>query len=179
MRVKAPTGKAPYGIKYIIDASNNNLSSPDSLPTGNGVWTLSTGVTFVKTVDPAILFANIGYAYNFAHKFSDISGSPTSTIPGEVDLGNSYQLGGGIAFALSDRMSLSTSYAHRFAVESRIKPEGQAWQNIIGSSSSSGSLNFGVTYAMSDKLSMVANVGVGITPDAPDVTVGVKFPYNF
>ena len=93
-------------------------------------------------------------------------------------MGDSVQLGAGVAFALNDRMSLSMSYAHRFAEQSRIKT-GANWQTVIGSDSSSGSLNFGVTYAMSDRLSMVANVGMGVTPDAPDVTVGVKFPYNF
>lgn len=179
MRVKAPTGKNPYGIKFRTDPVNNNLATPDELPTGNGVWTVSTGLTFVKTIDPAILFANIGYAHNFSRKFDDISVSPSTRTAGEVDLGDSYQLGGGLAFALNDKMSLSMSYAHRFAQQSRVKAGTNAWQSIVGSDSSSGSLNFGVTYAMSDKLSMVTNVGIGVTPDAPDVTVGVKFPYNF
>lgn len=180
VRVKAPTGKEPYGIKFRNVKNNTNLSAPDDLPTGNGLWSLSTGLTFVKTVDPAILFANIGYAHNFTRKFSDISGDPnTPPVSGEIDLGDTYQLGGGVAFALNDRMSLSTSYAHRFGLKSRIKPQGHDWANIVGSEASAGSLNFGVTYAMSDKLSMVANVGVGVTPDAPDVTVGIKFPYNF
>jgi hypothetical protein len=181
VRVKAPTGKDPYGIKFrTIAGSGGNLSTPDDLPTGNGVWTLSTGVTVVKTIDPAILFANIGYAHNFTGSFDDISGDPNIKVAGEVALGDSYQLGGGLAFALNDRMSLSMSYAHRFAQRSKIKKDSDAsWTSIVGSDSSSGSLNFGVTYAMSDKLSMVANVGMGVTPDAPDVTVGVKFPYNF
>lgn len=179
VRVKAPTGKDPYGIKFRTVPGNNNLSAPDELPTGNGVWTLSTGVTFVKTIDPAILFANIGYAHNLTRSFSDISGDPLEKVAGEVDLGDSYQLGGGLAFALNERMSMSMSYAHRFTEKSRTKEKGKNWNSIVGSDSSSGSLNFGVTYAMSDNLSMVTNVGVGVTPDAPDVTVGVKFPYNF
>ena len=178
-RLKAPTGKDPYGIKFRTVPGNNNLSAPDDLPTGNGVWTLSTGLTFVKTVDPAILFANIGYAHNFTRGFSDISGDPNLKISGEIDLGDSYQLGGGLAFALNDRMSFSTSYAHRFTQKSRIKQDGQSWSSVVGSDSSSGLLNFGVTYAMTDRLSMVTNVGLGVTPDAPDVSVGIKFPYNF
>jgi len=179
VRIKAPTGKDPYGIKLRTDPSNSNLVVPDELPTGNGVWTLSTGLTFVKTIDPAILFANVGYAHNFTRSFDDISGQLGIKKSGEVDLGDSYQLGGGLAFALNERMSMSMSYAHRFAQRSRIKEKGEGWQSIVGSDSSSGSLNFGVTYAMTDRLSMVTNVGVGVTPDAPDVTVGVKFPYNF
>lgn len=176
VRVKAPTGKDPYGIKF---TKVGDVSAPNDLPTGNGLWSLSTGLTFVKTIDPAILFANIGYSHNFSRKFSDISGTPGDKVSGEIDLGDSYQLGGGFAFALSDRMSTSMSYAHRFSHKARIKQAGQGWDSVTGSDASAGSLNFGITYAMSDKLSMVANVGMGVTPDAPDVTVGIKFPYNF
>lgn len=176
VRVKAPTGKHPYGIKF---TKVNDVSAPDDLPTGNGLWSLTTGLTFVKTVDPAILFANIGYSHNFSRKFSDISGSPNTKTSGEIDLGDSYQIGGGFAFALSDRMSTSMSYAHRFSQKARIKTAGSGWDSVTGSDASAGSLNFGVTYAMSEQLSMVANVGMGVTPDAPDVTVGIKFPYNF
>ncbi len=173
LRVKAPTGKDPYGIK-IVPTSNNNLTIPNDLPTGNGVWTLSSGLTFVKTVDPAILFASASYAHNFTRKFDDISSVPGSSVSGEIDLGDSIQVGGGVAFALNDRMSVSTSYAHRFTQDSRV--DGT---RIIGSSANSGLLSFGVTYAMTNKLSMVGSVGLGVTPDAPDVTVGIKFPYNF
>jgi hypothetical protein len=179
VRVKAPTGKNPYGIKLKeVAGSGGNLSVPDDLATGNGLWSLSTGLTFVKTIDPAILFANVGYSHNFSRSFNDISGGITP-VAGEIDLGDSYQLGGGLAFALNDRMSTSMSYAHRFSQKARIKQAGQSWSSVAGSDASAGSLNFGVTYAMTDKLSMVANVGMGVTPDAPDVTVGIKFPYNF
>lgn len=176
VRVKAPTGKHPYGIDF---RTVGDVSAPDDLPTGNGLWSLSTGITFVKTIDPAILFANIGYSHNFSRKFDDINGDPNTKTSGEIDLGDTYQMGGGLAFALNDRMSTSMSYAHRFSQKARIKQAGQGWNSVTGSDASAGSLNFGVTYAMSDKLSMVANVGMGVTPDAPDVTVGIKFPYNF
>jgi opacity protein-like surface antigen len=176
VRVKAPTGKNPYGIKF---SEVNSVSTPSSIPTGNGLWALSTGLTFVKTVDPAILFASVGYTHNFSRKFDDISSATDSpSVPGEIDLGDAYQVAGGLAFALNEKMSLSMSYAHRFSERARIN-QGTAWQSVIGSDASAGSLNFGVTYAMSDKLSMVASVAMGVTPDAPDVTVGVKFPYNF
>lgn len=179
LRLKAPTGKHPYGIKFTDADPSGNLKVPAYLPTGNGVWSLSTGVSFIKTVDPAILFANLGYTYNFQRNFSDISSDPATITPGRVALGNQYSLGAGIAFALNERMSLSTSYSHRFSRKSRIRGQNQAWQTVAGSDSSAGVLNFGVTYALSDKRSMVVNVGVGVTPDAPDITIGVKFPFSF
>ena len=179
LRVKAPTGKDPYGIKFVEDPTNSNLKAPTDLPTGNGVWSMSAGVSFIKTVDPAILFANLGYTYNFEHSFSDISSDPTARQAATVDLGDQYSLGAGMAFALNERMSLSMSYAHNFTRKTRVKAKGGNWQDVNGSDVSSGTLNMGVTYSMTDHLSMLANVGIGVTPDAPDVTVGVKFPYNF
>ena len=179
-RVKAPTGKDPYGIKFIeVNDSGQNLTVPTELPTGNGVWAATAGVSFIKTVDPAILFTNLGYTYNFERSFSDISSDPTTVTAADIDLGDQISLGAGIAFALNERMSLSTSYAHQFTLKTRVKTSASDWQDVNGSDASSGSLNFGVTYGMKDNLSMIANVAIGVTPDAPDVTVGVKFPYSF
>jgi hypothetical protein len=85
LRVKAPTGRSPYGIKLVQSAGNNNLSLPDRLPTGNGVWGITTGLSFVKTVDPAVLFASVGYTHYLDGHFSDISptaGSPSRAMYG-------------------------------------------------------------------------------------------------
>lgn len=179
-RVKAPTGTSPYGIKF-EDApdSGGNLKIPAKLPTGNGVWAASAGVSFIKTVDPAILFANLGYTHHFDRSFSDISSDPNTRTPGSVRLGDQFSLGAGFAFALNERMSLSTSYSHRFARKARIRQQGQDWQTVNGSDSSAGVLNFGVTYALSERRSMVFNLGIGVTADAPDITIGVKFPFSF
>lgn len=179
LRVKAPTGTNPYGIKFRDADPAGNLKVPEYLPTGNGVWSLSAGVSFIKTVDPAILFANLGYTHHFKRSFDDISSDPTTRSPGRVALGGQYSLGAGIAFALNERMSLSTSYSHRFSRKSRIRGQNQAWQSVIGSDATSGVLNFGVTHAFSDKRSMIVNVGLGVTTDSPDITIGVKFPFSF
>lgn len=179
-RVKAPTGSSPYGIKFAdTPDSGGNLKVPEKLPTGNGVWAASAGLSFIKTVDPAILFANLGYTHHFDRSFSDISSDPNTRTPGSVRLGDQFSLGAGFAFALNERMSLSTSYSHRFARKAKIRQQGQGWQIVNGSDSSAGVLNFGVTYALSDRRSMVFNLGIGVTADAPDVTIGVKFPFSF
>lgn len=180
LRVKAPTGTSPYGIKFIdTPNSGGNLKVPEKLPTGNGVWSISAGVSFIKTVDPAILFANLGYTHHLQRSFSDISSDPNTVTPGSVKLGDQFSMGAGFAFALNERMSLSTSYSHRFARKARIRSDNQGWQTVTGSDSSAGVLNFGVTYALTDRRSMIFNLGIGVTSDAPDVTIGVKFPFTF
>lgn len=180
VRIKAPTGSDPYGIKLRQpDSSNTSLQVPEELPSGNGVWALSTGLSFVKTVDPSILFANISYFHNFPRHFDDISSTAGTVTPGDIELGDSIQYGLGIAFALSERTSLSMSYTQRITERSRTKVDGGDRQSIIGSEANSAILNIGVTHALSDKTTMITNLGVGLTSDAPDVQFSVKFPHTF
>jgi len=40
-------------------------------------------------------------------------------------------------------------------------------------------LQAGVTYQLSDALFTVGSLGIGLTSDAPDFTVSIKFPYSF
>ncbi|MEK6550883.1 MAG: hypothetical protein AABZ50_04500 [Pseudomonadota bacterium] len=179
-RLKAPTGTHPYGVK-LRDASGGAgiLTAPTELPSGNGVWSVSTGLSFVKTVDPAILFANVGYFYNFSRRFDDLSTQAGTQTPGRVKLGDSLQFGLGTAFALSERTSLSFSYAQRFSARSRTRLDGGGWSSVPGSDANSATFNFGLTHALSDRASMVTNLGIGLTPDAPDLQLTIKFPYSF
>lgn len=180
LRVKTPTGKDPYGIKFVeVADSGGNLTLPTELPTGNGVWSVTPGISIIKTTDPAILFANLSYTYNFEESFSDISTDVNTRTSADVDLGDSFALGAGFAFALNEKLSASMSYSHRITRETSIKQNGQSEQSINGSDASAGLLNFGISYSLGDNLTMTGNVGIGITPDAPDVTVGFRFPYNF
>ncbi|MHB1951521.1 MAG: cytochrome c-type biogenesis protein [Acidiferrobacteraceae bacterium] len=176
----APTGMAPYGIKvYQPNASNNNLEVPQSLPTGNGLWGVETGLSFVKTSDPGILFGSIGYLHYFPRHFSDISPFPGQAQPGDIALGDIGQIGIGIAFALNRRMSVSTSYAQSFAGVAKSKLDGSNWSPIIGSDANAASLNFGVTYGLSRNETVITNLAVGMTKDAPDVALSVGVPYSF
>lgn len=179
MRVKAPTGVEPYGIKLDTVAGNDNLSIPEDLPTGNGVWSVTSGVALVKTLDPAVVFGNFSYTYNLEDSFDDISPQRGVKVPGEVDLGNWFQFGLGVAFALNERASMSMSFSELISQKSRIKPEGQGWQTISGSDANTAYFNIGMTFAASDRLTVVPNLSIGLTPDAPDFTFSIKFPYYF
>jgi len=66
------------------------------------VWGATAGVSFIKTVDPAILFTNLGCTYNFEKSFSDISSDPMTIATAKIDLGDQFSLGAGIAFALNE-----------------------------------------------------------------------------
>ncbi len=180
--VTAPTGKEPYGIDLIADpdGDNTNLHIPDELPTGSGLWSLSTGLSFLTTTDPAILFANIAYTYYFEEGFSDLGSMPgAANEPGDVKLGDSIQIGLGIAFAINERTSYSMSFTQRFFNEAEVTPQGGRTQKVIGSDTSVGTFDIGVTYALSNRLSLVTNLGLGLTNDSSDYKFGFRLPYRF
>ena len=168
LRVKAPTGKDPYGIKLIQSPGNDNLAVPEDLPTGNGVWSISPGISLVKTFDPAVLFASLQYTYNMQDSFSDISPQVGTKVKGDVKLGDSWQIGGGIAFALNEKMSMSFSFTDQFSSKSKIKPDGGDWQSISNSDYNAANFNIGMTFAATNNLTIVPNLAIGLTDDAPD-----------
>ncbi len=179
--VSIPTGRAPYGISWRVLESQGDyiqFAVPETQPTGNGVWGASAGLSFVKTLDPAILFASIGYTHTFARHFDDLDTNPATRNPGRVDLGNAFNYGVGVAFALNERTSLSMALTHRFNGATRVRADNLGyWQGVIGSDGNAAALNLGMTYAISPKFTLVASLGVGLTPDAPDVTMGFKVPF--
>ncbi|WP_018926081.1 hypothetical protein [Pseudomonas umsongensis] len=178
-RVKAPTGKDPFGIKLRQSDANTNLFVPDTLPTGNGVWSISPGISLVKTYDPAVLFGSLSYTHNFEESFDDISATVNQKVPGKVRIGDSFQIGAGIAFALNEKMSMSFSMSDLVQRKSKLKQDGGDWESVVSSDANAGYFNVGMTIAASDNLTIVPNLSIGMTDDAPDFSFSLKFPYYF
>ncbi|PMZ88335.1 MULTISPECIES: hypothetical protein [unclassified Pseudomonas] len=179
LRVKAPTGKDPFGIKLVRVADNSNLAVPESLPTGNGVWSITPGISLVKTFDPAVLFGSLSYTYNMEESFDDISSNPAVKTPGKVRIGDSFQIGAGIAFALNEKMSMSFSVSDLVQRKSKLKEDGGDWQAVVSSDANAGYFNIGMTIAATDNLTIVPNLSIGMTDDAPDFQFSLKLPYYF
>jgi len=180
--VTAPTGRAPYGIDWTTvshaDDPYLQFAVPRRQPTGNGVWQGSLGLTAVKTIDPAIVFANLGYIHSFERGFGDIDTDPQTRTPGRVKLGDAYYFGAGVAFAFNERASLSLSFSDRINGKASLQPTGQRSTKVIGSDANAATLNLGVTYALDRHTTLVTQLGVGLTADAPDFTLTFKIPYT-
>jgi len=179
LRVKAPTGKDPFGIKLRKTDDNSNLFVPDTLPTGNGVWSITPGISLVKTFDPAVLFGSLSYTHNFEESFDDISSTVNQKNPGKVRIGDSFQIGAGVAFALNEKMSMSFSVSDLVQRKSKLKQDGGDWQSVVSSDANAGYFNVGMTIAATDNLTIVPNLSIGMTDDAPDFSFSLKFPYYF
>ena len=178
--VTAPTGRAPYGIKWVNVASNSQYEQfavPTRQPTGNGLWQATFGASFVKTMDPAIVFGNIGYIHSFDRRFKDIDTDPQISTPGSVRLADVFYYGAGLAFAFNDRSSLSLSFSDRINGKDSLRQSSGPWTKIIGSQANAATLNFGFTYALNPHTTFVTVLGMGMTPDAPNFTLTFKVPY--
>lgn len=181
--ITAPTGREPYGMDWrVIERDDDDFirfAIPGEQPTGNGVWQANVGLSMVKTADPAILFANFGYIYSQRGSFDDLDSNPETVNPGDVKLGNVFYAGAGLAFAFNERTSLSLSYSGRFNARARTRYRGGEWVKVIGSDGNAGTLNLGMTYAINRHATLVTQLGVGLSPDAPDFSLSFKLPYAF
>lgn len=178
-RIKAPTGRDSFGVPVVeVPGTEGNLVVPTSLPTGSGVWSGSAGVSLLKTLDPLIVFANMTYFYAPETHFDDIDEAEGEQ-PGDVDLGEAVQFGAGVAFALNERSSLSFSYTQRIGGRATIARDEGLKRPVVGSQSNVASFNFGASFALTRKISLLTSLGIGLTSDAPDLTFGVRLPFSF
>jgi hypothetical protein len=185
IRGKAPTGLHPFGLGLIeVPGSEGNLLVPERLSMGTGTWGMSGGISLLKTIDPMVVFASFNYFYNFENHFDDISelpdtDTPLGRRPGSVKIGNAIQFGAGVAFALNEKSSLSFSFTERVVGRSKLQYDGFVPQTVVGSQANIAVFNFGATFALSDRLALLTNVGTGLTRDAPGLTVSLRLPYRF
>jgi hypothetical protein len=175
VRVRIPTGDSPFGIKLVQpDSNNNNLNIPDALPTGTGMYSVTAGVSALRTYDPVILFANLAYTYNIGRKFDDISPVLGQTVPATVYMGNPIQLSAGMALALNDRAALSFSVAMAQSGATHIKDANGNKSRVVGSSSNAATFNVGGTYVLPSGWTINGQAVVGLSPDAPNYVLGVR-----
>lgn len=180
LRVRAPTGRDPFGLKLIQpDGDNNNLNIPEDLPTGSGVWAATFNVSALRTYDPVILFGNIGYTYNQPADFDDISPVAEQVSPARVALGNTVQLSGGLAIALNDRSAVSFSVATASTGATHITAPGAAKRRVAGSSSNSTTLNIGASYVLPSGWTFNGQIAAGLTPDAPNFVFSLRGSRSF
>jgi hypothetical protein len=181
LRVRAPTGRDPFGLKLIQpDAENSNLNVPQDLPTGTGLWSATANVSALRTYDPVILFGNLGFTWNRADEFDDVSPVLNQVVPARVSLGNTIQLSGGIAIALNDRSAVSFSIASALSAATHTKTPGQAEeQRVPGSSVNATTLNIGASYALPSGWTLNGQLAAGLTPDAPNFVFGLRASHSF
>ena len=162
--VRLPTGRSPFKI---IAGSGE--------ATGSGVGAATLGVNVNKIVDPVALFGSLNVTASLpAKNLWQVNGSRilTRVAPGPsvgFGLGFAYALSYGISTTISFQEAISAGSKLRFADGLEAKTHTQT----------SGILNLGLGYRISPKTTLNFSVGIGLTPDSPNLIVGMNVPLNF
>jgi hypothetical protein len=176
LRVKPPTGEGPYDVSY------DEFGVARELAVGSGFWGVEGGVTAILPTDPAVLFGSLSYLYNAKRSIGKTYGSGDNALfVSEVDPGDSIAASIGFGLALNQRFSFSLGYAHAYYFPSK------SW---IGSSAARlteqptesfqvGTLNLGLSYRVTPRVTINNNFQFGMTSDAPDMRVVFRVPYGF
>ena len=75
---------------------------------------------------------------------------------------------------MNEKSSISISYEHVRVSASRT--EGR---KIAGSDYDTGTFNFGLSYRVSDRMSVNLGVGIGVTEQTPDTRIILRVPIRF
>lgn len=131
---------------------------------GSGYNALGATLTAVKSADPLVLLANVGYTENLA----------VQTKQGRRKLGNTFGLGGGAILAVSPDTSLS------FLLDFHYKPDDTiANKAVLGSDETVAVLQLGLGRVLSRSVLLNVNAALGVTADSPNFQLGVSMPVRF
>jgi hypothetical protein len=171
LRFKARTGDGPFDVA--LTTPQAGVTIEDELPTGTGFYSLQPGFTVLLPSDPAVFFGGLSYIWNVKR---DIDSTDLNGVRiGEFDPGDGINFNFGMGLAINDRASFSIGYDHtRF---DKNKREGQLVQNT--QVQQVGSILFGLAYRLSLRTNLNLTLGLGATPAAPDIQIGLRLPVNF
>ncbi len=167
LRLKTNTGTNPYEVAYKPDGTAKELA------TGSGFISIAPSVTVIQPMDPAVLFANVGYIYTMDR---DINRVVAGNAIGRVSPGDTYMASVGMGVSLNDKLSFTLGYEHDY-----VRPT----ETIIGGSAQRsdalqvGSALTGFSLKVNDRVRVNLNVAAGVTRDAPDAQVSVRVPVSF
>lgn len=157
------TGVSPYEID--ID---------DQLSTGSGYYTFSGGASLSKVLDPVVVFGSTSLSYNMtASGLNQVRGA---RLLEEVDPGFGLSGSAGFAYSLSYDISLSVSAQVSYSDETLLffSDGSQA----VAQDQVTGFLSMSLGTRVSDTTIVNTSLGIGLTEDAPDFSLGISLPIN-
>jgi len=162
--VRLPTGRSPFKI---IAGSGE--------ATGGGVTAFSGGLNINRIVDPVALFGSVSLTGSLPAKhLYQTNGTRILT---KVQPGASLGFGMGFAYALSYGITTTVSFQEAISAGSKLSfADGLVAKTNM---QTSGILNMGLGYRVSPKTTINLSVGIGLTTDSPNLTVGLNIPLAF
>jgi len=163
------TGDSPYEIGL------------DELSTGKGYYSVGVGASTRKYIDPVVLFASVSANYGFKETGlnqargggNDENGQRILT---SFDPGISGGFSFGFAYSFNYDVSLTMSYQQSFNLDAEFQfQNGEFYKSP---DQSSAMLSFALGVRVSPETIVNGTVGIGLTEDAPDISLGLSFPLD-
>lgn len=159
-----PTGDSPYDINPTTDLS-----------TGSGYYSVGGGVSTRKFIDPIVLFATL--SANYGMEVSGLNQANGSRILSSFTPGYTTGIGFGFAYSLNYDVSITMSYQQSFNFGSEYRFSNGDVSHPTDSSAAT--LNSSLGIRVSPKTIVNVSLGFGLTPDSPNVILGLSLPLDF
>lgn len=184
---KFDIGDISFGLQQLVHAESENLpaisvslgvSTPtgdknyrepeatwkDVLDNGSGHWSVTPGVSFVRTVDPAILFGGVSYQYSFKKEIDGFSIKPGWALAGYM----------GVGFALNGKLSVGSQMSHAYYSEMKVDSV-----IIKGSDYEPTDLSFFASYRMWDNWVFNPELTFGLNDNSNATNFGFSISRKF
>lgn len=173
--VSTKTGDSPYEINPEKDLS-----------TGKGYYSVGVGASTRKYIDPVVLFTSVSANYGFKESgLNQVRGGGNSQGEGGdgqrriLDTFEPGITGGfsfGFAYSFNYDVSLTMSYQQSFNMNTSFRYATGEKFNAADQTSSIFAIALGVR--VNPETIVNGTLGIGLTEDTPDVTLGLSFPLD-
>jgi hypothetical protein len=161
--ISTKTGDSPYEINPTSD-----------LATGKGYYSAGVGASTRKYIDPVVLFASVSANYGFKESGLDQRRGPR--VIEEFDPGISGGFSFGFAYSFNYDVSMTMSYQQSFNTGAEFTYTSGESYSPADQTSSTFAISLGVR--VSPETIVNGTLGIGLTEDAPDVSLGLSFPLD-
>jgi len=162
-RFQLPETAFNFSVTTPTSSSSVAALSGDQATLGNGVWKLGMGFNFVESVDPIVFFGGLGYQYQFAENNRGF----------RIQRGDAFNYYFGAGFAVSDDISVSAQVSG--LLQDKTSVSGLV---IPNSDIEPMSVRLGFMRRLSLKSRIQPSIDFGLTRDAADATVSLRFIHD-
>lgn len=157
------TGDSPYEINPSKD-----------LATGKGYYSVGVGASTRKYIDPVVLFASVSANYGFEE--SGLNQRRGTRTLDSFDPGITGGFSLGFAYSFNYDVSMTMSYQQSFNTQTSFTYTSGEYYNAPDQTSAMFAISLGVR--VSPETIVNGTLGIGLTEDSPDVSLGLSFPLD-
>ncbi len=158
------TGVSPYEIDV-----------REQLSTGSGYYSVSAGASVSRVLDPVVVFGSLSASWNLPER--DLQQVRGARLLLELEPGMGLSGSAGFAYSLSYDISLSISAQLSYSDETILTFSDGT--RAVAQDQMSGFLSMSLGTRVSDTTIINTSLGIGLTEDTPDFSIGLSLPINF